>query len=258
MKVLGHRGAAGTAPENTLSAFRKGLEYGVDGFEFDVQLSRDGEVVICHDERVDRTSNGIGWVKDLALKELKALNFGVLFGVQAEIPTLSELLELLQGRSLLLNVEVKSSALIEYPGIVDKVVELLAKYRFLAQSIVSSFDHRVVGEVIRKYPQVQTGLLYDCGPLEPWVYARQVGAAHLHPHFAFVSSELVKESHARGIGINTWTVDEPWAMERIAAAGVDSVITNYPERFKQFPLEKGQKLLMRKGVDTMYRMKGGG
>ncbi|MDI6878233.1 MAG: glycerophosphodiester phosphodiesterase [Desulfitobacteriaceae bacterium] len=232
MKVLGHRGAAGTAPENTLPAFRKGLEYGVDGFEFDVQLSRDGEVVICHDERVERTSDGVGWIKELTLKELKALNFGVRFGVQAEIPTLTELLALLHGRALLLNVEVKSSALIEYPGIVDKVVNLLAKYQFLSQSIVSSFDHRVVAEVIRKYPQVQAGLLYASGPLEPWVYAQQVGATHLHPHFAFVSSELVRESHVRGIGINTWTVDEPWVMEKMAAVGVDSVITNHPERFR--------------------------
>ena len=121
--------------------------------------------------------------------------------------------------------------MVEYPGIVDKVVELLAKYRFLGQSIVSSFDHRVISEVVGKYPQVQTGLLYECGPLKPWVYAREVGAKHLHPHFAFVSPELVLQSHAQGIGINTWTVDEPWLMERLAAAGVDSVITNYPERF---------------------------
>ena len=231
MKILGHRGAAGTAPENTLLAFSEGLEHGVDGFEFDVQLSRDGEVVICHDERVDRTSDGIGWIKDLSLKELKALNFGVRFGVKTEIPTLGELLALLKGKSLLLNVEVKSSNLVEYPGIVDKVVPLLAEYQVLSQSIISSFDHRIVAEVFKKYPQVPTGLLYACGPLDPWAYAQKMRVQYLHPHFAFVTPELVRESHARGIGINTWTVDDPSVMERMAAAGVDYVITNHPERF---------------------------
>ncbi|KLU60243.1 putative glycerophosphoryl diester phosphodiesterase 1 [Peptococcaceae bacterium CEB3] len=233
VKVLGHRGAAGTAPENTLPAFEKGLEYGVDGFEFDVQLTRDGEVVICHDERVDRTSDGVGWLKDFTLKELKALDFGVRFGRRAEIPRLNELLSLLEGRDLLLNVEVKSSFLVEYPGIVDKVVELLAEYRVLPRSVLSSFDHRVVAEVIRKYPQVATGLLYSSGPLQPWLYAKKIGAGNLHPHFAFVDPELVRESHARGIGVNVWTVDEPWVMEKMAAAGVDWVITNYPERLRR-------------------------
>ena len=127
MKILGHRGAAGTTPENTLPSFAKGLEYGVDGFEFDVQLTRDNEVVICHDERVDRTSDGVGWIKDFSLKELKQLNFGVEFGMFAAIPTFTELLEMLKGRSLILNVEIKTG-LIKYPGIVGRVADLLEKY----------------------------------------------------------------------------------------------------------------------------------
>lgn len=230
MKILGHRGAAGTAPENTLLSFMKGLEYGVDGFEFDVQLSRDGEVVICHDERVDRTSDGVGWVKDFTLKELKALNFGVRFGVRAEIPTFQELLELLKGNPLLLNVEIKTGWF-DYPGIVDKVVQLLDVYRVLPQSIISSFEHKTVVEVIQHYPGVQTGLLYASGIINPWIYAQSLGANHLHPHFAFVTPELVRQSHAHGLGVNTWTVDEPWAMDRAAQAGVDVAISNFPERF---------------------------
>ncbi|HVJ47948.1 glycerophosphodiester phosphodiesterase [Desulfitobacterium sp.] len=230
MKILGHRGAAGTAPENTLFSFAKGLAYGVDGFEFDVQLSRDGAVVICHDERVDRTSDGVGWVKDFTLKELKALNFGVRFGIQAELPTFEELLELLKGKPLLLNVEIKTG-LFDYPGIVDKVIQLLSTYQVLPQSIVSSFEHKTVVEVIQHFPGVQTGLLYASGLINPWDYAQRLGANHLHPHFAFVTPDLVRQSHAQGIGVNTWTVDEPWAMERVVQAGVDVVISNFPERF---------------------------
>lgn len=230
MKILGHRGAAGTSPENTLLSFVKGLELGVEGFEFDVQLSRDREVVICHDERVDRTSDGKGWVKDFTLKELKRLNFGVGLGVYAPIPTLEELLEMLDGWPLILNVEIKTG-LIPYPGIVDQVVGLLDKYRVASRSIISSFEHKTILEVIANYPHLKTGLLYECGLISPWLYAQTIGASHLHPHYAFVTPELVRESHLRGIGVNTWTVDEAWEMERVAISGVDMVITNYPERF---------------------------
>ncbi|OLN33856.1 glycerophosphodiester phosphodiesterase [Desulfosporosinus metallidurans] len=230
MKILGHRGAAGTSPENTILSFARGLELGVDGFEFDVQLSRDGEVVICHDERVDRTSDGNGWVKNFTLTELKKLNFGVQFNKYAPIPTLVELLEMLTGRSLILNVEIKTG-LIEYPGIVGKVAQLLEKYQVTPQSIISSFEHKTIVEVIENYPHLKTGLLYDCGLISPWLYAQNLGASHLHPHFAFVTPELVRESHLRGIGVHTWTVDEPWEMERVAISGADIVITNYPERF---------------------------
>ena len=231
MKVLGHRGAAGTAPENTLVSFARGLEHGVDGFEFDVQLSRDGEVVICHDERVDRTSNGVGWIKDLSLVELKRLNFGVLFGIQAEIPTLDELLAMLRGKPLILNVEIKSG-LIEYPGIVAKVVDSLENFGVVPRTIISSFDHPILLEAQRLYPYVETGVLYECGLLEPWIYAQRLGAKHLHPQFGFVTRELLLESHRAGIGVNTWTVDHPWAIERISDLAPDMVITNYPERFE--------------------------
>lgn len=230
MKILGHRGAAGTSPENTLLSFAKGLEFGVDGFEFDVQLSRDREVVICHDERVDRTSDGIGWVKDFTLQELKKLNFGVGFRMYAPIPTLAELLEMLKGSRLILNVEIKTG-LIEYPGIVDQVASLLEKYQMTSRSIISSFEHKTIVEVIRNYPHLKTGLLYDCGLISPWLYAQNLGASHLHPHYAFITPELVQESHLRGIGVHAWTVDDAWGMDRVAISGVDMAITNYPERF---------------------------
>lgn len=233
MKILGHRGAAGTSPENTLPSFARGLELGVDGFEFDVQLTRDNEVVICHDERVDRTSSGIGWIKDYSLKELKQLNFGVEFGMVAAIPTLTDLLEMLQGRSLILNVELKTG-LIKYPGIVSRVVDLLEKYQVTEQSIISSFEHQTILEVIQEFPHLQTGLLYDCGLISPWLYAQSLGAGHLHPHFAFVTPELVRESHLRGMGVNTYTVNEDWELEQVALAGADIVISNYPERIAQF------------------------
>lgn len=240
MEVLGHRGAAGNAPENTLLAFIKGAELGVDGFEFDVQLTRDGEIVICHDERLDRTSDGQGWLKDYSLRELKTFNFGVRFGVYAPIPTLKELLELVlevqprknDGKAFVLNVEMKSG-LISYPGLGDKVVECLGQYGMLAQTIISSFDHTPLLELSRHFPGVETGVLYAGGLLRPWEYAGQLGAKHLHPHLAFVDQNLVREAHRRGLGVNVWTVNEPWEIERVRKAGVDRVITDFPERFNR-------------------------
>lgn len=238
MQVLGHRGAAGSAPENTLLGFAKALELGADGFEFDVQLTRDGAVVICHDERIDRTSGGIGWLKDFSLKELKKFNFGVRFDVYAPIPTLEELLDLVsdvsqmpQTKKLILNVELKSG-LFPYPGLGDKVVERLAAYGMLDRAIISSFDHVRLQEISRRYPGAETGVLYASGLLRPWQYAEMLGAKHLHPHWAFADKEVVDTAHSRGLGVNVWTVNETWEIERARQAGVDRVITDFPERFR--------------------------
>jgi len=235
MKILGHRGAGGSAPENTLLAFRRGLEFGVDGFEFDVQLSRDGEVVVIHDERVNRTSDGTGWVKDFTLRELKRLDFGGWFAkcpVRQEIPTLREVLAWVQasGQELELNVEIKSG-LVDYPRIADKVVSLLYEYGMVAHSFVSSFDHQVLADLREQFPEVRTGILYDSLPVKPWLYAKYLQAAFLHPPWYFVRPELVQAARAAGIGVNTWTVNDSFAADKVRAAGVERIITDYPERF---------------------------
>ncbi|MDR3541289.1 MAG: glycerophosphodiester phosphodiesterase [Desulfosporosinus sp.] len=235
MKVLGHRGAAGSAPENTQISFAKGLEYGVDGFEFDVQLSRDGEVVVCHDERIDRTSNGMGWIKDLTLQELKHLDFGSWFTklpVCQEIPTLRELLEVFASLNLELNVEIKSG-LIQYPGIGEKVVNLLGEFDQLDNSIISSFDHQLLLNLKQHYPRLKTGILYDSAPIKPWLYAKFLKAQYLHPAWYFVTPELVKSSAVLGIEINTWTVNSSFAAAKVKTARVSRIITDYPQCFQK-------------------------
>lgn len=235
MKILGHRGAAGTAPENTLISFAKGLEYGVDGFEFDVQLSRDGEVVICHDERVDRTSNGVGWLKDFTLQELKNLDFGswfTKFPVYQRIPTLQELLEMVKSLNIELNIEIKTG-LVQYPQIGEKIVHLLAAYGRLDNSIISSFDHQVLWDLKQQYPKVKTGILYDSGPIKPWLYANLLNAQYLHPAWYFVTPELVTSSAALGIEINAWTVNSSFAAAKVSLAHVSRIITDYPQCFRK-------------------------
>lgn len=228
--ILGHRGSTGRAPENTILAF--GLDNKVDGFEFDVQLSRDGEVVICHDESVDRTSDGTGWIKDLSLRELKSLNFGVKFNMQAEIPTLKELLDLVQMNNLILNIEIKNTIFV-YEGIFDKVISLLERYNMIGKSILSSFNHRSLAGIKEKYPYVSTGLLYCCNMVEPCSYALKLGASYLHPEWTVISSELVDECHAQGIKVNTWTVNDSFSSARALGAGVDGIITDFPQEMFQ-------------------------
>lgn len=234
MKIFGHRGAASLAPENTLFSFSKSLACGVDGLECDLQLSRDREVVICHDERVDRTSNGFGWIKDFTLKELKELDFGSWFlgSARQEIPTLRELLEMLQGINIELNLEIKSG-FISYPGLSQQIVQLLYEYGRVRSCIVSSFDHQAVLKLKQLYPETRTAILYDCAPVQPWLYAKSLGAQYLHPAWYYVTPALVLGAAEAEIGVNTWTVNDEFAAEKVRSAGVERIITDFPQNFRK-------------------------
>ncbi|MGE5593151.1 MAG: glycerophosphodiester phosphodiesterase [Betaproteobacteria bacterium] len=250
--VLGHRGAPRVAPENTLAAFKAGLEAGVDGFELDVQLSRDGRLVVIHDERVDRTTNGKGWVKDMTLAELKALDAGSWFRREGggasgpgpggrvdgsgtadapfageRIPTLEEVLELVVAKCSLINIEIKSG-LVLYPGIEEKTIAVLKDFGIVEKTVLSSFNHFSLRAVKALDSSVRTGVLYMEGLVDPWVYAKYVPADALHPAFYAVAPEIVAGAHAAGLAVNTWTVDDPNDMRRMMAWGVDAVITNHP------------------------------
>jgi glycerophosphoryl diester phosphodiesterase len=228
--VIAHRGASSEAPENTLAAFSRGLEIGADGFEFDVHMSKDGELVVIHDETVARTTSGSGWVRDMTLSELKALDAGSWFDLRfkgEKIPTLRQVLELIADRSKLINIELKSGIVI-YPLIERKVIEVLGEFNVLDKAIISSFNHyslRIVKEVESK---VKTGILYMEGLVEPWIYARRVPADCLHPAFYLIMPEIVRSAHDAGMFVNVWTVDKADDMKKMVVSGVDAVITNCP------------------------------
>lgn len=120
-KVWAHRGASGYMPENTLPSFQKAVELGADGVELDIQLSKDGEIVVCHDEMVDRTSNAKGWLKDYTLAELKEMDFSYQFKElgKVSIPTMKEVFELLKPTNLIINIELKTG-IFDYEGIEEK------------------------------------------------------------------------------------------------------------------------------------------
>lgn len=231
-RVLGHRGAAFYAPENTLPSFELALSQGADGVELDVHLSKDGELIVIHDERLDRTTNGTGFVKDHTLEELKALDAS--YGKQGyegvKIPTLSEVYGLFKDNDKLINVEIKTD-IFDYPGICEKLLALEDGMGMGGRIIYSSFNHYTVKEMKALRPGSKVGLLYMCGIVSPWDYAKAIGAECLHPHFIAMSRtpDMAEECIRAGIETNVWTVDESAWMERLLKLGVTSIITNKPD-----------------------------
>lgn len=227
-KVIAHRGVPFLAPENTMAGFEKALELGADGIELDVHLTKDNEVVVCHDERVDRTTNGSGFIKDFTLAELRQLDAGAWYDDQfagQRIPTLSEVFRLVAGSSVFVNIELKNG-IIEYPGLAAKVMELVYEYSMTDRVLISSFNHYSLIEVREMEPSVPTGILYVAGIFRPWQYAGTVKAKALHPIYHSVSQDIVDKAKEAGLCINPWTVDEREALERMIKLGVSGIITN--------------------------------
>ena len=229
--IYAHRGASAYAPENTGAAFRKALDMKAGGIELDVHLSRDGHVVVCHDERVDRVSNGSGLVKDMTLEELKGLDFGSWFGKEFEgerILTLNEFLEQIRSWDGMLNVELKSGIVL-YDGLEEKVVDALRRFDRIDNCIISSFNHYSLLTIKKLEPNLKIGLLYSAGLVEPWEYAKRIGADAVNPLFYSLIPPIIRGCRENGIIINAWTVDQPEYIRALAANGVDGIITNVPD-----------------------------
>lgn len=231
-KVWAHRGASAYAPENTLEAFALADRMGADGIELDVQLSRDGEVVVVHDETIDRVSSGTGFVKDSTLAELKAMHFSRLHPeyAGAVIPTLREVYELLRDSRMTVNVELKNS-IIPYPGLIEKTLKITADCGMKDRVIYSSFFHPGLLEVKRLQPDAETGMLYSDGLYHAAEYAKdKLHVDALHPALYHMQDPaLLKEAAEKGLAIHVWTVNEAADMERLIRDGIDAIITNKPD-----------------------------
>ena len=229
-RIFAHRGDSGAAPENTLAAFRAAIAAGADGVELDVHASRDGVAVVIHDERLERTTSGHGWVHDATAAELGALEAGAWFRPPLPgqgVPTLRAVLALLRPSGLAVNIELKT-ARHDYPGLVPAVLGDVEAAGMAAQVVLSSFNHRTLLEARRLAPHVPcAALLYEV-LVEPWRYAREHGFQAVHPHRATVDGDLVRACHAAGLAVRAWTVDDEADARRLMALGVDGLITNRP------------------------------
>ena len=234
MLVLGHRGEPRLAPENTVASFalvRDDLDHGVDGAECDVQMTKDGELVVIHDERVDRTTDGSGWVKDLTLQEIRKLDAGVRFPGPLHhepIPTMREVFEVFDGTRATLNVELKNSE-IPYQGMEERLLELAGRYSL--NVVYSSFNVQSMGVIRKLDAKARTGLLYA-----PWLVkapdvvaaAREQGANAIHPFVLNTLDGLIREVHEAGLALAPWTVDLSVLVRHFAASGIETVISNDP------------------------------
>ena len=230
--VVGHRGAMGHRPENTMASFAHALQLGADWIELDVHLSQDGVAVVIHDETLDRTTNGHGLVRDHSLAALKHLDAGGWFGpeyVGQRIPTLEEVLDWANEQNTVVDIEIKNAPLY-YPGIEQAVVDALRRTAMVEQSIVISFDHRAVGRTRALEDRVATGVLYACRPADGGIgLARAVNADALLPHWAYVTPEDVEAAHQAQLAVAPWATSDPAILRQLIQAGVDAIGTNHPD-----------------------------
>lgn len=231
MKVWSHRGASAYAPENTMEAFKLAVEMGTDGIETDVHLTKDGVLVLMHDEKVNRTTNGDGYIKDMTYDELYQLNAnynkeGYDF---CHVPTLAELLQLSKDTGVLLNIEVKTDAIL-YENIEEKVLALVKEYGVEENVMYSSFNHYTLMKMKEMNPNIKVGLLYMCAIYQPWNYANSVNGDALHPYYpACFLDDYIANCHKNGVMVNAWTVNAPAQIKDFMDQGIDGVITDDPK-----------------------------
>lgn len=231
LEIIAHRGASAVCPENTMAAFERCLELGATGIETDVQMTSDGRLVLIHDETLTRTAGAEGWVKDKTYEELRELDAGSWFHKEfaaERIPSLEQLFGLIQGKNILLNLELKNG-IVPYKGMEEKVVEVIREWDLEEQVILSSFNHASLVRCKRLAPAIRTALLYMEKLYRPYDYAVKLEASALHPYKFAVTREEVAASIAQGVATHPFTVNDPEEMKAMIEMGVQGIITDVPD-----------------------------
>jgi len=215
---IGHRGAKGYQPENTLVSFQKAIDLNVDGIELDVHLSSDEEIIVIHDETIDRTTNGKGFVNQLTASALK----------KYEIPTLIEVLELV-NRNCFVNIELKG---IGTAKPIIKLIEhyILYKKWFYADFLVSSFDWKMLEEVHLVNPKIRIGVLTEESISAALAFAKKIKAFSIHPDYRLLSKENVALMQENGFEVYAWTVNSKADIQKIKSLNVNGIISDFPDR----------------------------
>jgi glycerophosphoryl diester phosphodiesterase len=245
LDVHAHRGGAGLAPENTLAAFRNGMALGSDALEMDLHVTRDGEIVVIHDETLERTTDGVGPVADLTLEELKRWDAGGKFAPAfrgERVPTLREVIDLVKATG---NTQIRLDLELKYhpdrPGepedFEQRVLEILRGTGFVEQVNVISFHHPSLATMKALEPRIRTGLLAGGrqAPQDPVALVRRYHADYYSPSVRHVTAEVVAALHQAGIPLVPWTVNEEADMRRLIGLGIgtvagDGIATDYPDR----------------------------
>jgi glycerophosphoryl diester phosphodiesterase len=225
--IVGHRGAQGLAPENTLPAFQVVLDLRADGVEFDVQRTRDGHLIVTHDENLKRITGRDALIQDLTLDEIKMLDAGSFFSADfrgTPIPTLREVFDLLKPSDLLLFVELKDPW--RYPGMEAEVAALIHDYDLVERAQVRSFYHAALHTLYHVDPTISlSALWFERLPGDADVTFKTIDALH-----SLLTADNIAAMHRRGQQVTAWTVDDLAEAQRLIDAGIDSLTTNYPDR----------------------------
>lgn len=248
-KILAHRGESASAPENTMASFIPSMEKGFEGIEFDVHLTKDGVPVIIHDETIDRTSDGKGYVKDMTLKELKAFHFGIkhdpTFQTKYEIPTLEEFFAeaYSKGYRQTINIELKNDVF-SYPFLEKKVLDLARQYGVTDQLILSSFNHQSLRTVRELSKDVKVALLYHKDQVPKESDLKDVGAYSANIHY----ENLIEKSLLSSIYVHLF--------KTLASQNIKlfAYTVNRPEDASKLMLleSRARDGTLRKGIDGIY------
>lgn len=224
---VAHRGASREAPENTVAAFRLALDAGAPAVEGDVQRTRDGRLVVIHDQTVERTTDGRGAVGSFLFEDLRRLDAGRWFAPEfagERVPSLDEVLDLMRDRAPVL-LEIKHGPVF-YEGIERQIADALRRRGMLGAALVMSFDHPAIRTMRAAAPEVATGVVYDARPVDPVAAARAADADAICPRWRLLTEDAVAAAHDAGLGVFPWTIDEEEPMRRCLGWGVDGVTSN--------------------------------
>jgi glycerophosphoryl diester phosphodiesterase len=230
VQVLAHRGASAYAPENTLAAFRLAIEQQADWLEMDVQQTKDGQLVVFHDLRIERTTNGSGALRELTLEQVRALDAGAWFDPRfagERVPTFEEVVALAQQHNVRIFPEVKDPRL--YPGIEERVAAVISAYGYEESTIVQSFDMASLERLHQLSPHLKLAALYTVAM--PLRGDPPAGVTVVGPPWEMVVADptLVRDAHANGRQLVVWSVDSIAAVRPLLDARVDGIITNRPD-----------------------------
>ncbi|GEK30464.1 glycerophosphoryl diester phosphodiesterase [Kurthia zopfii] len=231
MKIFAHRGYAGKYPENTLVAFEAAAKLPVEGVELDVQRTKDGVLVVNHDERIHRTSNGKGHLKDHTFEELRELDFGSWKGEEfagAKIPTLEEVLCVFQQTHHVINLEIKTDV-VAYPNIEDDVLDLVNRLGMADRIMYSSFDHTMVESLLQKAPSNLVGVLFEKILVNLHEYGERIGSNSLHISMEAAKRGVIRQDIEKGSVFRVYTVNKVEDYDVMESLGVEAIFTDQPE-----------------------------
>lgn len=232
MDIFAHRGVSAHYPENTMAAFVAASKLPITGIELDVHLTADRELVVIHDEKIDRTSNGSGYVKDYTLQELRAFDYGSWFSSKFEgesIPTLGDILELFAGTNHRINIELKTD-IFPYNGIEALVIKEVAAFQMTERVIISSFNHESIQIVAQRAPYIEKAALFAEILVDFNGYTAQIPADAIHVSLPTAFRRSIQEALNEGATVRVYTVNDVEYAKQLQQLGVQAIFTDDPEK----------------------------